>query len=81
MPGEGAAERYVLTRRGARPGEVRSYFELARVEGGARAVIVGGYGLAIRKEIFAYLLGVDALDGPDAPAARAALKAGWGCPS
>lgn len=76
--------RYVLVRRpwGPRSGyaaglNAGSSYELVREERGASEVVFTGVGLAMRDVIVDFLQALAGLGGPDAPAARRALEAGW----
>lgn len=55
----------------------RDEYELRRSEDGETEVLAAGRGLSMRLHIVTYLREVAALDGPDGPAALAALKQGW----
>lgn len=73
--------RYALLKREMSSGRARVFtvhhYELVRVEGDVPETLAQGEGLEARLRLVTYLREIADLGGPDAPAATAALKAGW----
>lgn len=73
--------RYELIKRDMPGGRARVFtvhhYELVRVEGDVSETVAQGEGLEARLRQVTYLREIAELGGPDAPAALAAMKAGW----